>query len=283
MRAGVIASLVVLSFITGAEAQERLEMESPERAEFTVTVLYDNRAGASGLDPAWGFACLIRGLEKTILFDTGGDAPTLLGNMAKLEIAPDSADVVVLSHGHSDHTGGLAGFLDVHGDVAAYVLEAFPDEIGERARERGADVIEIREPVEICAGATLTGRMGGRWQIAEQALILSGDDGVALVTGCAHPGIVDIVARAKELTGRDVLVVIGGFHLLKHRDSDVLEVIARLKELGVEYAVPCHCTGDAAIDRFAEHYGDAFVQCTAGAVIPVGELLRRTESGPSSE
>ena len=102
----------------------------------TVTIIYDNRVGAEGLKSAWGFACLVEGLEKTILFDTGGDGPTLLGNMAELGIKPRDVDVVVLSHAHWDHTGGLAAFLDVHSAVKVYLLESFPDEIGDDSRRR---------------------------------------------------------------------------------------------------------------------------------------------------
>ena len=108
----------------------------------TLTIVYDNRAGSKGLASAWGFSCLVEGLEATILFDTGGDAPTLLGNMAKLGIDPKRIDVLVLSHAHKDHVGGLAGFLEVHNHVSVYVLESFPESIGNQARDRGARVIQ---------------------------------------------------------------------------------------------------------------------------------------------
>jgi len=234
--------------------------------DLSVTIIYDNRVSAVGLEWAWGFACLVEGLEKTILFDTGGDGPTLLGNMATLGIEPPDIDVVVLSHAHWDHTGGLADFLGVHSAVTVYLLESFPAEIGDDSRSRGADVVKVSEPTELCPGAILSGEMVGQGGIAEQSLLLSTDSGVAVVTGCAHPGIVSAVERATESSDRDVLVVIGGFHLFK--DSDALQ------ELDVRWAAPCHCSGDAAIQRFADAYGDAFLVCRAGSVIPVGELLR---------
>jgi len=244
----------------------------------TVTIIYDNRVGAEGLKSAWGFACLIEGLEKTILFDTGADGPTLLGNMAELRLEPRDVDVIVLSHAHWDHTGGLAAFLDVHSAVTVYLLESFPDEIGDDSRSRGADVIKVSEPTELCGGAMLSGEMVGQGDVEEQSLFLSTEWGVAVVTGCAHPGIVNTVERAKETTGQDVLVIIGGFHLFKDSDASVRRTVSRLQELEVRWAAPCHCSGDSAIQRFADAYGDAFLPCRAGAVIPVGKLLQTAQS-----
>ena len=244
----------------------------------TVTVIYDNRVGAEGLESAWGFACLVEGLEKTIFFDTGGNGPTLLGNMAALGIEPRDIDVVVLSHAHWDHMGGLADFLDVHNSVTVYLLESFPDEIGDDSRSRGADVIKVSEPIGLCAGAMLSGEMVVQGGVKEQSLFLSTGSGVAVVTGCAHPGILSTVERAKEMTGRDVLVIIGGFHLFKDSDASVRRIVSRLQELGVRWAAPCHCSGDSAIQEFADAYGDAFLLCRAGAVIPVGELLQAARS-----
>ena len=49
------------------------QVDAAGPVESSVTILYDNNRFDSQLKTAWGFSCLIRGLEKTILFDTGGD------------------------------------------------------------------------------------------------------------------------------------------------------------------------------------------------------------------
>lgn len=273
--------LALVAGATGAAARDD-EASTGEVAPVTITVIYDNRAGpseAEGLDPAWGFACLIEGLSETILFDTGGDSPTLLSNMATLGIAPESIDVVVLSHAHDDHAGGLAGLLDVHGAVKVYLLESFPGEIADAARARGAEVVRVTDAVAICPGAVLSGDMTGRNEIHEQCLLLTSDTGAAVVTGCAHPGIVDMVERAKELIRQDVVAILGGLHLLRTSDEAVDGVISDLKELGVRRVVPCHCTGDRAIERFAVSYGDGFTRCATGTVVDLGALLAEPDAG----
>lgn len=241
--------------------------------ELAVTIVYDNRSSTEGLTADWGFACVVEGLEKTILFDTGADPGILLENMARLGISRHEVDVIVLSHGHDDHTGGLYGFLGVHSDATVYMPDSFSREFKEGARRRGARVIEVGAPTEICGGALLTGPMFGSGFIPEQSLVLTTGGGAALVTGCAHPGIVNIVERAKEVSGRDVLVAFGGFHLLRQSERSIGLVISRLSDLGVRCAGPCHCSGDEAIRMFADAYASGFLRCEAGTVVPVGRLL----------
>ena len=91
-----------------------------------LTILYDNYRVEAALMTGWGFACLIKGLGKTILFDTGDSSPSLLHNMSALGVAPAQIDAVVLSHFHRDHCGGLSGFLENNSDVAVYLPDSFP-------------------------------------------------------------------------------------------------------------------------------------------------------------
>ncbi|MFP4027901.1 MAG: MBL fold metallo-hydrolase [Candidatus Brocadiia bacterium] len=76
-----------------------------------ITIVYDNNPYKKGLKTAWGFGCLVEGLEETILFDTGGEGDILMDNMKKLHVDPDDVDAVVISHIHQDHCGGLPAFL----------------------------------------------------------------------------------------------------------------------------------------------------------------------------
>ena len=84
--------------------------EKIEQSQLRVHVVFNNVPYKEGLETSWGFSCLIEGLDKTVLFDTGGNGDILLSNMQRLGLAPEAVDAVVLSHIHGDHTGGLAPF-----------------------------------------------------------------------------------------------------------------------------------------------------------------------------
>jgi len=90
------------------------------------TMIYDNNEYDPALRTAWGFACWVEVGEATVLFDTGGDGATLLGNLAELKLDPQEIDAVVLSHIHGDHTGGLVGLLETGARPTVYAPAAFP-------------------------------------------------------------------------------------------------------------------------------------------------------------
>jgi 7,8-dihydropterin-6-yl-methyl-4-(beta-D-ribofuranosyl)aminobenzene 5'-phosphate synthase len=85
--------------------------------DLALTIVYDNNQYDRALEARWGFSCYIKGAEKTLLFDVGGEGSVLIGNMEKLEIDPHTVDAVVLSHVHYDHIGGLSYFLSKHSSV----------------------------------------------------------------------------------------------------------------------------------------------------------------------
>ena len=76
-----------------------------------------------------------------------------------------------------------------------------------------------------------------------------------------------IVERAAELTGRTPVAVLGGFHLLRETDRTVRRIAETLKEIGVEYAAPSHCSGDRTLELFAEAFGDRCLECGVGRVL----------------
>jgi 7,8-dihydropterin-6-yl-methyl-4-(beta-D-ribofuranosyl)aminobenzene 5'-phosphate synthase len=268
----LLLSSSVLPAFAQPPATEEAEPVDHGAGDIRLTILYDNYPGSEGLKADWGFSCLIEGLAQTILFDTGADAATLLANAAALGVDLKAVEALVLSHEHWDHTGGLSGFLEIRPGVKVYMLPSFPSELREAALAGGAAVVDVREPAVICEGAMSTGEMRRLMGMREQSLVLSTGRGLIVVTGCAHPGIVDIVARAKELTGRDVLAVLGGFHLLRHSDKALSGVISDLHELGAHFVGPSHCSGDRAIELFREAYGERFIEGGVGKVITVGDL-----------
>jgi 7,8-dihydropterin-6-yl-methyl-4-(beta-D-ribofuranosyl)aminobenzene 5'-phosphate synthase len=227
-----------------------------------MTVVVDNYPDNPRLRTAWGFSCLVEGLDETILFDTGGNGDLLLSNMDELGIDPGSVDVVVLSHAHGDHTGGLAALLERHSEVAVYVLRSFPATLKQAAGKAGAECVEVTERMQICEGAWSTGEVGT--SIPEQALAVSTNEGTVVITGCAHPGVVEMVRAAKEVQPEPVHAVIGGFHMSGVSEQRVREVIDQLKGLGVAKAGPCHCSGDQTRAIFQTVYGEGYIPVGAG-------------------
>ena len=239
----------------------------------TFTIVYDNNDHDERLRTAWGFACLVEMEESMVLFDTGGDDPILLGNMDTLGLAPSEIDAVVLSHAHGDHTGGLAGLLDTGAKPAMYAPAAFSVSFKDDVRAR-TKLVEVTGPMEILPGIYTTGEVGS--SIVEQALAMETAEGLVIITGCAHPGIVEMVRRAKESAdvsrpaGGEIYLVMGGFHLGNASRAQIETIIAEFHDLGVQNVAPCHCTGDAARRMFADAFGENYIPAGVGWTVIVG-------------
>jgi len=235
----------------------------------TITILYDNYTFSEGLKEDWGFSCIVEGAEKVILFDTGTKSDILFYNIDRLHVDPKNVELTVITHNHSDHTGGLFSFLSKNNKVSVYLPISFPEEFFERVEKTKARAIAVKDPVEICEDVFLTGEMGD--SIKEQSMILNTSQGLVIITGCSHQGIVNILERAREMFDRRIYLVFGGFHLLRHSESEVKGIISRFKELGVLKVGATHCTGDKAIELFREAYGENFVRMGVGKVVSISE------------
>ncbi|MBN2847403.1 MAG: MBL fold metallo-hydrolase [Coriobacteriia bacterium] len=238
----------------------------------TLTIVYDNNSPAADTGPTdpplrsgWGFACLVERGDTAVLFDTGGDGSVLMANFAALGIDPAEIDVLVLSHYHSDHTGGLDALLDAGSRPTVFVPASFPLAFRQQLAAH-TEVVEVVGSAELLPGVHTTGEMGSA--IIEQSLVIETPEGLVVVTGCAHPGIVDIVRRAAE--SGEVALVIGGFHLKDAGAATIDDVITDLQALGVARVAPTHCSGDRARGRFTEAFDDGFVLVGVGSVLSVG-------------
>lgn len=92
-----------------------------------ITIIYDNKIAKDikRLKAGWGFSCFIQTKEKNILFDTGWDGDILISNMELLGINPKDIDLVVISHSHWDHCGGLARLLNLNQNLKIYIPHSF--------------------------------------------------------------------------------------------------------------------------------------------------------------
>ncbi len=270
-----------------------------------VTVLIEDYSGyESPFLAQHGVSFLIEKNGKKILFDTGQSAEPILHNMKLLGIEPSSVDYVFLSHCHYDHTGGLLGILKAvgrripiiaHPEIFRehFVTKPYLRSVGMPFRraeiEELADLYLTPKPLEILDGVRSTGEVRNReeferghlkvytirnGQIQEDnimddmSLVVESSDGLIIVSGCSHAGIVGIVKHAIRLTGeKRVRAVIGGFHLIDASEERIERTVREFLELGVEEVYSGHCTGLKAEAAFLRAYGDRFHKLHSGMVI----------------
>ena len=214
--------------------------------DLVITTLFDSKSSNKDLKTGWGFSCLIQGTEKTILFDIGSDDAII--NMDKLRINPASIDVLVISHDHFDHTVGMPAFLKIN--------------------KKAKTIFVPCDSVKICNNVFTTGAMGT--DIKENALIIKTAKGLVVITGCAHPGIVEIVQKAKQMFPKDeVYLVMGGFHLSMEREIIVQMIVSDLKKENVRKIAPSHCTGDYAESVFKKAFSADYIPGDVGKPIVI--------------
>ena len=233
-------------------------------AQYKIDIVFNNVPFSEECTTAWGFACVVHGPEVNVLFDTGSDGDILLKNMRLLNISPKEIDLIFISHMHYDHTGGLDSFLHINPDIKLFLPASAPDTVVSIMSELCTDVVLVDEPVEVAPGLYSTGELAIA-QLKEQSLVIDSESGLAVITGCAHPGIVQIVEKAKTLHDKKISVALGGFHMMRMNDQEIIEIIELLQNLEVERIAPSHCTGDAAIRAFKKTWGSAFIDLGCGA------------------
>jgi 7,8-dihydropterin-6-yl-methyl-4-(beta-D-ribofuranosyl)aminobenzene 5'-phosphate synthase len=271
--------------------------------QFTVTTLVDNSVaqGGKGLLAEHGLSFYIETDDHRILFDTGQNL-TIASNAVELGIELNQVDIAVLSHGHYDHTGGLQSLLACN---SHFTLYAHPDVFSQKVKQRndgyryigiplaksiienhGAAVKLDRNPVEIAPGITASGEipMINDFETVEsgffiktdrgvdpdtladdQALILDTDNGLVVLLGCSHRGVINTLNHAARLTGKDrIHAILGGLHLGKASEEKLKKIINHLLAYGIEKIGVGHCTGPRAFLALANEFGDRIFLNTVG-------------------
>jgi len=261
MKKGIIIFLTLILLFTGNILADTKDLE--------ITLVYDNNPYQKKLTTSWGFSCYIKGLEKNILFDTGRDGSILLDNMDKLSINPQNIDTIILSHKHLDHIGGLNSFLEVNNKITVYAPSSFLSIEKQDVIQKGAKLIEVNDSCQICKDAYLTGELGV--VLKEQSLIIKTTKGLVVITGCAHPGVVNIVEKAQNLFKEDVYLLLGGFHLSNEKPVMIKEIANKINEMGVNKVAPCHCSGDNAREIFAQVFKENFILAGVGKKFKIND------------
>ncbi len=230
-----------------------------------IKILYDNYPAEEDFITGWGFSCLIQIPHQNILFDTGGDSHILLYNFNKAKIDPKIINKIVISHYHGDHTGGLNGLFSLLEKFELY-MGNFSYEYLSSSLSQNIKVQLIKDkPLEIYSGILSTEELGS--YIKEISLILRTEKGFILITGCAHPGIINILQRAIEIAQDKPFMILGGLHLLSKNKSEIKNIIEFFKSCKLRYIAASHCTGDKAREMFREAFKENFINAGVGKEI----------------
>ncbi|MFC1541923.1 MBL fold metallo-hydrolase [Candidatus Latescibacterota bacterium] len=274
--------------LAGSVKSEGLNEKSKDKNQ--ILILYDNIVyEPEDAIPNWGFSAYITYNGKTILFDTGTYPDILKHNAKVLGADLTSVDIAIISHIHGDHIGGLDYFMDVNPHFT--LLLPNDGNIGgetsilDKTYSRGYNYRHkntqfITDHTDIAVGmhiiATTSPIVGTSWGyppnedkplftgLPELSLALESKNGqFTLVSGCSHSKIEEIVKVTKQHLGKDVSLVIGGFHHIPYSSEYVTSIAKMMKdELGVEKIACSHCTGEEAVKTFQDIYKDDF--CDSG-------------------
>ncbi len=255
-----------------------------------------------------GLSMLIETAGKRLLLDTGASS-AVVHNLDLIGAPPACLDLIAISHGHHDHTGGLFHVLSharkslpVYLHEAAFKPRFAAAASGERRfagiphREEqlsslGADWRKLSSPREMLPGLWASGTVprttayetgdarlravdalagcDGQDDMADDmALYCRSDQGLVVISGCAHAGLVNMVRHGLAVTGAERLHGwIGGTHLGPVGDAQQSPTIAQLKEFAPDFVAANHCTGFKMMARLEAAFGDRFIPAFVGTVI----------------
>lgn len=273
---------------------------------FWITTLMENAALKDCWAAEHGLSLLIEGENIRVLYDTGA-SPRFLKNAKSLQVNLAALDALVLSHGHYDHTGGTAalltgssrpgavylgthffeeryskkksGLMEIGAAIEAQTIEL----AGIPCREVGNEPIQLSKGMWLVSGFTSTEEMEGpspqllrvRNGALEEdpfedevAMVLETERELALISGCAHVGILSMCRRVESLFGRPVTAFVGGTHLVDANDVRIRHTCDCLKARGMVRLGACHCNGERASAYFQEHF-PGFVQNHVGSCVAI--------------
>jgi 7,8-dihydropterin-6-yl-methyl-4-(beta-D-ribofuranosyl)aminobenzene 5'-phosphate synthase len=280
------------------------EVASAQEPAAKVTILFDAFGKPSDLKRGWGYSAFIEYGGRRILFDTGAKSADFAHNAQALGVDLKRLDLVVLTHRHNDHTGGLNHVLRENPGVTVYtpvegagfnsqippglmgLIQRYVATVPEELRYFGgkppteirpeapwqANFVQITQPSEILPGCFLFSTRStkpGTMEMNEISLLMKTPKGSTLFVGCSHPGIERIVEAAAKIDPQ-LYAVFGGFHLVDISDAEVTELATALRDKWrIERMAAGHCTGQFAFAELSRVFGPRFDRAGVGAVIPL--------------
>lgn len=266
--------------------------------------LVEDTCGSEGLPVEHGLCFYIETGKHRILADTGA-SDLFVHNAGKKGIDLSAVDIVILSHGHYDHGGGLKYIPDLCPEAKIYmqktaegkyyshhVKQDRPKYIGLSGTETLADVIRtdgdhqiddelylLTCPEDVSfppANKDILQEKDGLLVpdnfVHEQFLVIRENEHMYLISGCAHHGIVNIMERFRKVFGRDPDIVVSGFHLVSKNgytaeDLSGIDEIARELRMYRSLFYTCHCTGTEPYERMKKIMNEQLLYIHCGDMI----------------
>ncbi len=274
--------------------------------DFRVTTLVDNSVSlfSGKLIGEHGLAYYLETADQNILFDTGQNV-ALAHNADQLDIDLGSVEAVVISHGHYDHTGGLRHLLKKNTSFKLYAHpDIFDDKLrstkNDAYKRIGIPVdksifantaVQLRlskDSVEIAPGVYTSGEIPQENDFEtiesqffvqrdgkimadpiadDQALILDSKNGLIVLLGCSHRGVINTLTHISNLFDKKKIhAIIGGLHLAKASDTRLLKIMDRLNAFELEKIGLSHCTGTKAMLALFNRFKDKVFINSVGTV-----------------
>ena len=237
-----------------------------------VTTIVDNEVWKRGLTSSWGLSLYVEAFReekrRMILVDTSGSFRALSENASRLNVDLSSVEAIFISHWHGDHCGSLGHVLPLLKQFTpVYVPSKNPFKFRRIMAAGGAPKV-CSEPIELMEGMMSTGEM--RDGVSEHSLLINlRERGLVVLTGCSHPGIMNIIRRAQRVSGiRKIYAVIGGLHISStHQGVNVAKILSKM---GVKLVSPCHCTHVNAKIGIAKVMKEKYLRNGSGRCVSIG-------------
>jgi 7,8-dihydropterin-6-yl-methyl-4-(beta-D-ribofuranosyl)aminobenzene 5'-phosphate synthase len=275
---------IAFSFASVRAAKPKAVGQKPE---LEIRIAFDNTSAREDLRRSWGFSAVVDFRGRRVLFDAGSDPILLLEHLELMQIDPKSIEHAVISHQHGDHLRGVYWVFEENPKLKVHFLDCFPEEPFRRAAAVGMKPHRVKDPFEVVPGVYSTGIVDGL--PPEQSLAIETSQGLVMLAGCSHPGVVKLVETVQSQRDTDsIRLLLGGFHMLRKNPEQIKTTINRLQDLKVRTVMPAHCSGDTAKEMFQAFYGGQFHAAGAGRLIVLdqGRLVVSTlprQSGQSPE
>jgi 7,8-dihydropterin-6-yl-methyl-4-(beta-D-ribofuranosyl)aminobenzene 5'-phosphate synthase len=151
--------------------------------------------------------------------------------------------------------------------ILAGLLLLFSGSFKKRMVGFGLEPLLVKGPAKICENLFTSGEFD--YMIPEQALVLNTKKGLVVITGCSHPGIIEMLKTIKSAFNKNIYMVFGGFHLLDKSEKEMNSIISEMKALGVVKCGATHCTGDKQIKMFRDAFGENYFELGVGNTIVI--------------